>query len=456
MSGQDVLRVTVTARQRLALGVGSEVSFFTDSHRYAPGSVLRGALAAAWIADNGLPLARGNAEDFRELFDGAVRYGPLFVPGTVVVPVSAWLCKYPADGKACREQAVDAAFEQGEKCPACGGPLERGKGEVNLPGDAGLERITRTSIDKGTGKAADGELYANAALPAGTVLTGYVHGRSGWLESPRRLRLGGRRTVSGAADYQAAPLSPGEEGPLPYEWPGLPAEAAAVGPLPLDRLVIRLASPAVFTDTYGRPLLEPHPDLDLTVPGLGQATVDRRWVRPVTWSGWHAASRLPKPDEACAGAGSTYRLAGAPEVLRALAEKLVWEGTGLRRGEGFGVVRIARHPWRPPAPAAGGTAGPAAADAAVAARLDELRGLGLTVRQWNWTAGALRELQLIRKHAARGADGGDPVTELLSRPAAGDLSGQQRDRLRGLFGRLLDDGRQLRDLTTLLAREGDQ
>jgi CRISPR-associated protein Csx10 len=455
MTGRDVLRVTVTARQRLALGVGSEVSFFTDSHRYAPGSVLRGALAAAWIADHGVPAGGRDAEDFRALFDGPVRYGPLFVPGTVVVPVSAWLCKYPDDGKACREQAVDAAFEKGDECPACGGPLERGKGQVNLPGGVGLERITRTSIDKETGKAADGELYANAALPAGTVLTGYIHGRRGWLETPRRLRLGGRRTVSGAADYQAVPLSPGEEDPLPYEWPGLPAEPVAVSePLPPDRLVIRLASPAVFTDPCGQPLLEPHPDLDLTIPGLGQATVDRRWVRAVIWSGWHAASRLPKPDETCAAAGSAYRLAGPPEVLHALAEKLAWEGAGLRRGEGFGVIRIARRPWRPPVPLSDRTPGPEAAGTAVTARLDELRGFRLTAQQWRWTAAALRELQLIREHTAPGADD-DPVTELLRRPAAGDLSGLQRDQLRGLFGRL--DKRQLRDLTTLLlAEEGDQ
>jgi CRISPR-associated protein Csx10 len=455
VTGRGGLRVTVTARQRLALGVGSEVSYFTGTHPFAPGSVLRGALAAAWIAENGLPAAGSGAAAFRDLFDGPIRYGPMFVPGTVVVPVSARRCKYPRDAR-CESQAVDEAFETGSCCPACNGPLEPGKGQVILPGDVSLERITRTSIDPATAKAADGELYAHGALPAGTVLTGYIHGRDPWLARPRRLRLGGRRTVSGAADYQAVPLRPAEQDQMPNEWPGLPPPTGLphpAGSLPASpghngaRLVIRLASPAVFVDAAGRPSLQPDPVLD-----LDGAIVERRWARPATWSGWHAASRLPKPDEVCAIAGSTYRITGQVGVLRDLAERLPREGAGLRRAEGFGDIRIAWQPWRPPAPAAPGQT-LAAADAKVTEWLEDLRGLALDPPQLRWVVDALRELQLARERQVAGTvgDGHDIVTDLLGRAAAGGFSGRRREQLRALFTK--PDPRQLRDLTMLLLAE---
>jgi len=455
VTGRGSLRVTVTARQRLALGVGSEVSYFTGTHPFAPGSVLRGALAAAWIAENGPPTAARGAAAFRDLFDGPIRYGPMFVPGTVVVPASARRCKYPRDAR-CESQAVDEAFETGSRCPACLGPLEPGKGQVILPGDVSPERITRTSIDPATAKAADGELYAHGALPAGTALTGYIHGRDAWLERPRQLRLGGRRTVSGSADYQAVPLGPGEEEFMPNEWPGLavgngPAQPAGSQVPPASgqdtSLVIRLTSPAVFTDAAGRPRLEPDPALD-----LDGTTVERRWTRPVTWSGWHAASRLPKPDEVCAVAGSTYRLTGPAGTLRGLAERLPREGAGLRRAEGFGDIRIARQPWRPPPSMARAGQAPAAADVPVRAWLQDLHALTLDPPQLRWVADALRELQLAReRQPVTGDDGQDAISVLFGRAAAGEFSGRQRERLRVLFTQ--PGPQQLRDLTTLLLAE---
>jgi CRISPR-associated protein Csx10 len=242
---------------------------------------------------------------------------------------------------------------------------------------------------------------------------------------------------------------------MPNEWPGLALPAGSghsAGDLPASpgrdntRLVIRLAGPAVFVDAAGRPSLEPDPVLD-----LDGATVERRWARPATWSGWHAASRLPKPDEVCAVTGSTYRITGPPGTLRELARRLPREGAGLRRAEGFGDIRIARMPWRPPVPAAPGQA-PAAADAAVTGWLEDLRDLALDPPQLRWVADALRELQLDReRRAAATGDGQDTVIELLGRAAAGGFGGRQRERLRKLFTE--PDPRQLRDLTTLLLAE---
>jgi CRISPR-associated protein Csx10 len=460
VTGSGILQVTVTARQRLALGVASEVSYFTGTHSFAPGSVLRGALAAAWIAEHGPPSDGDAAVAFRELFDGPIRYGPMYVPGTVLVPVSVRLCKYPRDEN-CRAQAVDEAFETGANCPACHGPLEPGKGQILLPGGIAAERITRTSINPATAKAADGELYAHGALPAGTALTGYIYGRHTWLERPRQLRLGGRRTVGGSGDYHAVPLGPAEERNMPNDWPGLAASTGSAQPagnqIPAGnrddtRLVIRLASPAVFVDAAGRPTLEPDPFLD-----LDGAAVERRWTRPVTWSGWHAASRLPKPGEVCAIPGSTYQLTGPAGTLRSLAERLPREGAGLRRAEGFGDIRIARHPWRPPASTARAGEAAVVADTQVRTWLQDLHGLALDPPQFRWVADALRELQLARERRAGQTailtddDGQDIVSVLLGRAAAGGFSGRQRDRLSTLFTQ--PDPQQLRDLTTLLLAE---
>lgn len=425
MADDDVLRVTVTARQRIALGVGSEVAYFTGSHMFVPGSVMRGALAAAWIAEHGPPVGgNGFADRFRQLFDGSIRYGPLHVSGTAVVPVSAWLCKYPKNG-ACAGQAVDAAFEEGSQCPACGGPLEQGKGQVSLPAGAAMERITRTSIDARTGKAADGELYANAALPAGTVFSGFIGGRDEWLEQPRTLRLGGRRTVGGAVDYD---VTPGRR--------AVPAE-----PLGADgALTIRLTGPAIFVDSAGRPGSAPDPALDLDGAVLADA-----WARREAWTGWHAASRLPKPEELCAVAGSTYRITGPGELLRQLAERLPQDGAGLRRAEGFGEIEVVTGPWRPAVTGDGADEAGASVDDGALAGHREIRDLGLDDGLRRWVVNALRELQL---GLARGASGPDVVSEMLSRPGAGGLSLRQRGRLHRVLADA--DTRVLPDLTVLV------
>ncbi|MDG4820192.1 MULTISPECIES: RAMP superfamily CRISPR-associated protein [unclassified Micromonospora] len=420
--GPAVLAVTVTARQRLALGVGSEIGYHTAGHRYVPGSALRGALAAVWITEHGPP-GRGNpkTDEFRTLFDGTIRYGNLLPAGSHRIPLSVFQCKYSPE-PTCAETVVDRAFETGDHCPGCGQRLEQSRGNLDPPGEP--TRITRTSIDPATGRAKDGELYANDALPAGTTLTGLIHGHHPWLTQPHTLWLGGRRTVGGQADLTTTAHQP----------------AAPTPPAPGKPLVIRLASPAVFVDLAGRPRLTPEPTLDL-IPGA--TLLPETWTRAITWSGWHAASRLPKPAELCATAGSTYRITGTPDVLATLATRLVRYGIGLRRSEGFGDVTIATQPWRPTA--AGNRKESIATDTPSTLH-KRLLDIGLDDAAWRWLIGALRALQV--EHHRTGTVPANLLVDLLKQPTAADLSGRQRDQLRKTLDGLAPAT--LRDLTTLV------
>jgi CRISPR-associated protein Csx10 len=423
------LRVTIMAEQPLALGIGSEVSFFTDSHSFVPGSVLRGALAATWIAEYGPPVrSHAHVDRFRELFDGLIRYGPLYVEGGQREPLSVLHCKYP-ETQACEATAVDLAFEHRAACAGCGKGLEPSKGQLFLPPGLAMHRRVRTSIDPKTWRAKDSELYATAAIPVGTTLVGTIHGTHPWLSESRTLRLGGRRSVGGAAGYQTEPSSP----------------VLPVADQITDALVIRLDSPAILVDQGGRPRLDPDPDLDL----CHEATLDRAWSRPLRWEGWHAASRLPKPLEICAAAGSTYRVTGNHDDLVRLATRLLRDGIGLRRAEGFGVVEVAYGPWRRTKPE---NESPSTVDTSIHERMKILDVLGLEAPERRWLIGALRGLQGEgQRSRAQGSglplDIDTTLDELLRQPAAVRLSGPQREHIRTAVTNL--SAEHLRDLTTL-------
>jgi CRISPR-associated protein Csx10 len=428
------VRVTATAQQRLALGTAAEVSYFTGSHDHVPGSVLRGALAAAWIAEHGTP-TRGGAQqaEFRALFDGDIRYGPLLPDGSQMVPLSVWRCKYPIDDD-CRAVVVDRAFENGDRCPSCGWLLAQSKG--GRAGAPRMERSMRTSIDPRNGRAADGELYAHAALPTGTVLTGTVQGRHPWLESQRTVWLGGRRTVGGEAALTWTPIP---ERPVPA-WTAAGADA----------LVIRLVSPAAFVDLAGRPRPDPDPSLDLC--GATVAPGDA-WTRRVEWSGWHAASRLPKPTELVAAPGSTYRITGPRDVLDELADRIHRYGLGLRRAEGFGVAEVATGPWRPdtpreatPAPRDDAEPDQRTGEARLVQPLQALTDLRLAGYRRRWLVNTMRGLQIEQQRGDLTMVTPEIVDGLLLQATAIDLTGRQREDIRRALVGLRE--RELRDLTT--------
>jgi CRISPR-associated protein Csx10 len=401
--------VIAIARQGLAVGGPAEVGFDKVTLGYVPGSVLRGALASAWIREHGIPDAGSRREEFVGLFERDVRYGPLFQDGTAVVPLTAIWCKYPATG-ACREWSADAAVDgEANTCPHCGGGTDAGKGEVT---GVRTRRVLRTELDD-DGRPLDEHLYARHELEAGAAYRGRLTGSHPWLLEAREIWLGGRTSTRGLAAVQVVPD------------PDEPARAVRASARPDGALVVRLASPAIVVDDAGRPTMDPVPEI-LRVLGMPRAEVTRRcWTRPVRVGGWHAASGLPKPTELAMELGSVAVLGfrGQPGAER--LQRLAEEGIGLRRVEGFGSVELNPAPWRRAA-----TAGPPADQAAAPSVLAALRVHGLlraeaTVR---WLVSRCRLVLVERER-----DPGFSVAALLTERVPVFFDDAQADAVTDLF-----------------------
>lgn len=340
-----MIRIDVIAQQVLHLGVRPDAGWLTDTHRFVPGSVLRGALAAAWLAAHRGPSpdTTGDAE-FQRLFEGSVRYGPLYPHDMALRPLSVYGCKYPVDA-ACREYAHDAAFDDAppSRCPRCGtSPTVASKGSVYGAGTAEHTRVELDSLER----AATGQLFTRRALPTGTRLTGLVEGELdgdlGWLgEGDWYVLLGGRRSTAGLATLRARAEPP------PSVFDGYDAERR--------RLVVRLLAPGIFLDPYGQPSWLPdHQEIGQL---LGVPTViDAVFARPTLVSGWHAKANLPKPQDFAIAAGSVIVLRfDHDQPDHAGLDRLWRAGLGLRRSEGNGWISLHRWAAPPATPAAAPT-----------------------------------------------------------------------------------------------------
>lgn len=344
------LAVTVTALQTIALGRRPTAEATVQTQLHIPGSVLRGALAGAWLAEYGEPDPQRSGRTiipasvraaFLELFEGPIRYGPLLRPGSYLTPLSVHRCKYPRTPE-CKAAAIDEAFSDlGDgRCPACKGVLEAARGEIESADDLLTEK-TRVALTPGE-TAQEGLLYSRRALRARdakgqpVTFTGHLLSTQGtvpgWLSQQRRLHLGGRRSTEGGADYATNPVQ------------------LTAGGTDNGRIVLRLLSPALLVDHAGRP--DTHPDERLISDLLGVPVVlGRSWTRSSVVGGWHAASNLPKPEEIAVSAGSVFelKLPAAPAEPDGVAALLA-HGLGLRRGEGYGWTDIAAGPWQPAQP----------------------------------------------------------------------------------------------------------
>lgn len=314
--------ITLALRQPAQIGDRAREDFVLSTLDYIPGTVVRGALAAAWLAGHGVsqPGTKERAE-FLRLFEGPVRFGALLRTGTEFPSLSLVGHKYTAtDDCAVREYDLALVDDAPLQCPGCGSPFEPGK---KLRGGR-PDKKRRTSVSIGEdGVARSGQLFTRETLAAGQDFTGTIvapdPGDLGTLAALGPVRVGGRRTTHGLA---AVTIRDAGQPPT--------AQVRADG-----KLVIRLRSPGIFTDRQGRPIPEPDQAELRHVLGM-EAKVERRWTRWQQAGGWHVASGLPKPAELAVAAGSTYLIETERTVPASTLQALGHRGLGLRRHEGFG------------------------------------------------------------------------------------------------------------------------
>jgi CRISPR-associated protein Csx10 len=349
----------LTLRQPAQIGDKARSDFVLGTHHYLPGAVVRGAFAAAWIAVHGAPAASSATRpQFLRLFEGEVRYGPLF-GGSEFVPLSVVSHKYQA-APDCPVVEYDRALQDDvpARCPECESPLEHPKGQRG--GTIGVRRRTSVAI-AASGVARRGQIVTRDTLEAGQSFRGNLvasdRGLLDALAGLDQIRVGGRRTTHGAAKVQIRD--------------GLPPPTAQRRDDGL--LVLRLRSPGVFADQQGRPARAPDPGELQDTLGCA-ARVVRRWARWHAAGGWHVASGLPKPVELAVAPGSTYLIETTETVTDEALATLGRRGLGLRRHEGFGDLA-------PPPVLAPGRLARDAEDRRLRALLDvaaPLRGLAVT------------------------------------------------------------------------------
>ncbi|MGH3902436.1 MAG: type III-B CRISPR module-associated Cmr3 family protein [Pseudonocardiaceae bacterium] len=325
-------KVTVTLEQPVHAGTGPLPDYRHPTHHHIPGSVLRGACAAAWIRALGTPEpGTAHRQPFIEAFESDGGFGPLHRAGSLPVPVSVLVHKYQEE-QGCQRLWWDRSLgAQDTECPDCSQNLEAAKGE---PHERPV-RLQRTRAALSTdGVAEDEKLYRKDSLDRRQVFTGWISaGAVGAFEvggEPlRRLWLGGGRSTGGLARVTVDPDAQPEE---------LETDGSAV--------ILRLASPAIFVDAAGLPTDVPSTaELHRTL-GVNVLSVVH-WMRWGEAAGWHAAAGLAKPTERVVAAGSTYRVQcdrpPSSQALRALRVR----GVGLRRREGFGALCPPLEPPRP-------------------------------------------------------------------------------------------------------------
>ncbi len=316
-SGADLVRLTyrLLLRSVVTAGAGSEVGNGRRGHQVIPGSVIRGALAAAWMRDHG---TADSDHRMAALFERDLSVGPAVPVGSWLVPLSLYRRKYQPDGF---DQWSDGAAVAG-KPPDNG--LEFGRG-WSVPAEHTV-RITRTALNP-DGTAKTGGLFSETGLRAGVVAVGELCVSTDdvaalqWLRRPRTLRVGGRRSTGGLVDWTV------HEPPAPVS-----ADQSDAG-----TMLVRCLSPIILVDEYGAPAA----DRATVAAALSEQadtklTVEREWARTGTVEGWHTASGLPKVADWAIEAGSVFEVSG---LSAASAERLRF-GIGLRRQEGFGRVEV--------------------------------------------------------------------------------------------------------------------
>ncbi len=342
------LTYVITPRSRVSAGKGGQVRNERTAYQHLPGTVVRGALGAAWWTHPSHAYsAASRQQDFETLFGSSliVHDALPIIDGVdaanqvALLPLSLVRVKYASD-QATKPVSGwhDLAASPLVRCPACDAPLpadsgwgrpldpctqcgtvfEGSRGGWSIPADW-LTASTRTALVNGL--AEDEKLFTRLAMPARIRYQGTIDVRGNppsaavdWLKESCELSVGGQLSTYGRV-----------------RWTVL--EQDAVAPPAGKRIVLRTLSPTILIDEWGAPSLDLRGALQ-SVAVKGR--VVRCWQRTTQVSGWHKLAGVPKPVEWALETGSVAVLEDWP--AEALAR--VAGGLGVRRLEGFGAVEL--------------------------------------------------------------------------------------------------------------------
>lgn len=326
------LQVTVTSQQRTSFGTGGERAYLTHTHPFLPGSVLRGALAAAWLR-TGTTDAK-----FEQIFE-AGRFSPALPAWVDVESQSVGRCKYHQEtANGSHAEYVDYAFcsdldQAGQKLGKCAA-REKLKGDYTRKG---LVTQVATALEPRKNTAAKSQLFAREMIEKGTEFVGYVvlpdDADTDALTKIDMAFVGGRSSILGRClvEWEEIDGAPGSEA------------SSHDGAAGAEQVVIRTLSPTILVDNRGLPADDFGAAIKTAV-GCAPVAVWAGRVESGLASGWHAASGLPKPAEIAFAPGAVAVLRG---VDRSKLDALLDSGLGLRRNEGYGWVEIVTKAWEP-------------------------------------------------------------------------------------------------------------
>lgn len=382
-------KITLNTKQRISLGTGSEKAFLTRSHPYVPGSVVRGALAAAWLRE-GYP----HSTAFQQIFENG-RFSDALPEGVAVQSQSVVRKKY---GSHTVDDDRDLAFDDTPK-ELSEEPL---KGDYDFASNFSAQKqrtVTATALEPRRHVAKDGSLFSREALEKGTSFIGTIVLPDS--VSPKLLLklttifVGGRSSVMGRTEVRIE-----EESPLK---------------LPEDNtIIIRTLSQAIIVDDFGVPVTNFKEALEILDIDVVKVWAPR--VNSGIAGGWHAASGLPKPMEIGLAPGATAKI---KRPSNEMLEKLLDEGIGLRRSEGYGWVEIVDKSYERPARLEESRHHdePEPVTSAVTSEAARILAVRLSNDQRQWLANMLRQL-----------DEGDSLTDKhLGQPVVGRLSSRQTE-----------------------------
>jgi CRISPR-associated protein Csx10 len=360
-----IVRSTIDALAPLAISLCRAVGFDLDTRLYIPGTVLRGALAQAYLEEGGRP----DDPAFQRVFvSEKVRFLDHRLNGAEHWPASVMCCADHGDS----HRLVDLLLLAGRnaslaaaQCPDCRAKLGRVQGFWQWAGDQGANaismlrvdtrRVAHSAIDLRTLATAREQFYSSRVICPGQQFAGSIRSESvaddGLQEVLAKIRkrdghihLGrGRTRGQGLARFTASQGSGSSEEELK------------------DRLgrmnqSMRCEKSIVFTVTlqsatllYDEWLLARDLEAADLSPELAGRQPVARFASTQVVAGWHAAAGLPKSEVTALSPGSCYlfRLAldgREPEAeldrLARLLAEVENKGVGERLSEGFGEVVI--------------------------------------------------------------------------------------------------------------------